>query len=405
MVSDIVVLSGLLLGLASALAIEDFRNRQRVRRIPLRIMVNGSRGKSSVTRLIAGALRAAGVRTVAKTTGSSPRVIYPDGSESIIRRIGPPTVKEQMEAVKFAVEQGAKALVIECMALQPFNQWISEHRMVYSTVGVCTNVRADHLDVMGPTVADVERALAGTVPRRGTFVTAERVHNQVLKEACRRLETRYIEVTEEDLERIGEAELSRFSYIEHRENVALALKVAEVLGIEREVALKGMWETNPDIGVLRRYDLRFHGKDIIWLNAFAANDPDSYRLIFERLEGVLSIANTRIVVVNCRHDRPDRSAQLGVMAAQLRGIDRFILVGSGTEVFARRAVAEGVDSRLLYTMAGERVEKVFERIVAWSGSVGAVVGIGNIKGIGLELDEYFRNRALKDSSFPSEAHQ
>jgi hypothetical protein len=36
--------------------------------IPVRIHVNGIRGKSSVTRLIAAALREAGIRTVAKTT-------------------------------------------------------------------------------------------------------------------------------------------------------------------------------------------------------------------------------------------------------------------------------------------------------------------------------------------------
>jgi len=49
--------------------------------IPVRIHINGTRGKSSVTRLIAAALREAGFKVVAKTTGTLPRVITDQGVE------------------------------------------------------------------------------------------------------------------------------------------------------------------------------------------------------------------------------------------------------------------------------------------------------------------------------------
>jgi UDP-N-acetylmuramyl tripeptide synthase len=42
-----------------------------LRAIPIRVHVNGTRGKSSVARLIAAGLRAGDIRTVAKTTGSA----------------------------------------------------------------------------------------------------------------------------------------------------------------------------------------------------------------------------------------------------------------------------------------------------------------------------------------------
>ena len=61
-----------------------------VRAIPIRVHVNGTRGKSSVTRLIAAGLRAGGVRAVAKTTGSAARYIRADGSEEPVVRAGPP---------------------------------------------------------------------------------------------------------------------------------------------------------------------------------------------------------------------------------------------------------------------------------------------------------------------------
>jgi UDP-N-acetylmuramoylalanine-D-glutamate ligase len=49
---------------------ERARHERRLARIPIRVHVNGTRGKSGVTRLIAAALRRSGIPTVAKTTGA-----------------------------------------------------------------------------------------------------------------------------------------------------------------------------------------------------------------------------------------------------------------------------------------------------------------------------------------------
>jgi gamma-polyglutamate synthase len=60
------------------LVMERARHRRQLARVPTRIVVNGIRGKSSVTRLIAGALRGDPRRVVvAKTTGTAARFIYP----------------------------------------------------------------------------------------------------------------------------------------------------------------------------------------------------------------------------------------------------------------------------------------------------------------------------------------
>ncbi|MCK5258708.1 MAG: hypothetical protein KAJ69_04240, partial [Thermoplasmatales archaeon] len=55
--------------------IEKLNHQKRLKSIPIRIWVNGSRGKSSVTRLIAAGLRTDGKRVIAKTTGTSARFI------------------------------------------------------------------------------------------------------------------------------------------------------------------------------------------------------------------------------------------------------------------------------------------------------------------------------------------
>jgi len=85
--------------LAAALAAygihESRRHDRTIRRIPIRVHVNGTRGKSSVTRLIAGGLRAGGILTFAKTTGTMARMIRPDGSEVDVFRVGSPNIIEQ----------------------------------------------------------------------------------------------------------------------------------------------------------------------------------------------------------------------------------------------------------------------------------------------------------------------
>ena len=133
-----IVAAALTAGLASYGAWEHHRHLRNLERIPLRVHVNGTRGKSSVTRLIAGGLQSGGRRTFAKTTGTMARMIWPDGREVDVYRVGGPNIIEQIRIVRRAVECGAEAMVIECMAVSPELQPLSELRLIRSTIGVIT---------------------------------------------------------------------------------------------------------------------------------------------------------------------------------------------------------------------------------------------------------------------------
>ena len=61
--------------------IEFALHQKRIYSIPIRIHVNGTRGKSSVTRLIGSALREGGIQTISKVTGTYPRLILENGCE------------------------------------------------------------------------------------------------------------------------------------------------------------------------------------------------------------------------------------------------------------------------------------------------------------------------------------
>jgi len=380
-------------GLTTYGVVELRRHERHLRRIPIRVHVNGTRGKSSVTRLIAAGLRAGGRRTLAKTTGTMARLIRPDGSEVDVFRIGRPNVIEQTRIVRRAVEMRSEALVIECMAVTPELQPLSELRLIRSTVGVITNCRADHLDVMGPTVDDVARALAQTCPQGGDLFTAERERIDIVEQVAR---ARGSNLHVSDAATVTATELSGFSYIEHAENVALALAACIHLGVSRETALRGMQLAMPDPGALRRYTVNVGDSTVEFINAFAANDPDSTLLIWQRLGLEKPRAGVqRIVLANCRPDRLQRSGQIAEFVAKRVAAEHVVLSGEGTDLVAYKAASMGLDPQRISNLGGRNAESVYEHVLALVKREAVVVGIGNIVGLGEEIVLHFRNRALR----------
>ena len=383
----------LTVGLATYGVLEVRRHERNLQRVPIRVHVNGTRGKSSVTRLIAAGLRAGGKRTLGKTTGTMARLIRPDGTEVDVYRVGKPNIIEQTRIVQRAVEYEAEALVIECMAVMPELQPIAELRLVKSTVGVITNCRADHLDVMGPTTDDVARALSQTCPRNAHLFTAERERAHLLEARARERGTQF-HVT--DAATVSTEELAGFSYFEHAENVALALAVCGHLGVAREVALRGMHESTPDPGALRRFRVVVGERVVDFVNAFAANDPDSTLLIWQRL-GLEDVrpGMQRIVLANCRPDRIQRSEQIAEFVARRVTCEHVVLSGEGTDLVAYQAVGLGLPAERISNLGNRGAESVYEHVLDLVREEATVVGIGNIVGLGEEIVLHFSNRAVR----------
>ncbi len=389
-----VITSTLLAGTAALLglgALEACALRRARRALRYRIHVNGTRGKSSVTRLIAAGLRAGGIRTCAKITGTNARMILPDGSEFPVYRLSRPNVIEQVRMIRVAAAEGAEALVLECMALQPHLQALTELDMLQATHGVITNARPDHLDVMGPDARAVAHALAGTTPLAGRLYTCEEQHRDVLVAAARDRGAELIAL-EAGAEPSAE-EMAGFSYAEHPANVALALRLCADLGVERASALAAMHACEPDEGCSRHYQLDYFGRALTFVNGFAANDPESTEELWRDACRRYSEAERRLLVVNCRFDRGDRSRQLGEACVDWPATDDLIVIGSGTYLFARAATRAGVDPARLVLAEGLSANEVFELILERASREALVVGAGNVAGPGLPLVRLFRNRA------------
>ncbi|MEO0132457.1 MAG: poly-gamma-glutamate synthase PgsB [candidate division WOR-3 bacterium] len=362
------------------------RHLQNVKKIPIRIEVNGTRGKSSVTRLIAGGIRASGRRVIAKTTGTKPRFIISDTEEVPIKRLGKPNIAEEQKIFREAVKYQPDVIVIECMALVPYYQWLHTHRLLKPTHSVITNARADHLDVMGPTVRDVARALSNTIARKAKFFTAEQVHLDIFKERALALGT---EVIVADPSIVTDEDMKGFSYVEHKENVALALAVCQSLGIDKQTALSGMYRQTPDPGVMRIYTITDQGKTFKVVNTLAANDPDSICLLWEKVK---NFSEERIVLVNCRDDRVDRSLQLAELTAQKFDANWFVATGSFTLAYIKKAISLGLAKEKLVDMGNKSPAEIYDKVLSLIKEEALVFATGNTVGFGETLIQYFARK-------------
>lgn len=378
------ILLGVILGYWS---LETWRHRRAIRAIPIRIHVNGSRGKSSVVRLTAAALREGGIRTVAKVTGTKARLILPDGREEPVVRLSTPNICEQIVILDRARREQAQAMVMECMAVRPDLQKTAEHQIMHSTIGVITNIRPDHLDVMGPTVDDVALALSSTVPKDAVIVLGDGRYAGVVGRVAR---ARGSALRVSRPEEVKPAAMSGFRYLEHEENVATVLEITRLVGIADDVAIRGMHKAMPDVGVCARWDLDHHGVAIEFHNIFAANDLESTVTIWQKL-GLRATGPdepwTSVALFNLRSDRIDRSLQFAESVEKAIIADHYVLIGGVPPSVQKRFEAQ-IPLGRLWVLGDGPVEGIFDRIAALGKPRARIGGAGNIGGIGHKVLEF-----------------
>lgn len=380
----IVVFSSLFL-LVFAGAVELMLHRSHLRKIPLRIYVNGSRGKSSITRLIAAGLNAGGISTFAKTTGSATRLIRPDGAEDVVTRNGMANISEQIRIIKNISQHHADAAVIECMAIRPHLQKVEAVQIVQPHISVISNVRSDHVDVMGEKLTDIARSMLAAVPEESELFIGKKtwllLHNSGFQDH------EHLHIIEPDKYNLQD-HLHDFSYYEHEENIALALAVCEYLGVSSRDALGGMKKARPDVGALRFLQTRYNGHTVQFINAFAANDPESIEKIWEQMS-LADVAKDRLLIVllNARPDRPLRTRQFFQFITNKLFPDHFIFIGDfGVPV--NHFLKNDKQGNIL-DMTGMSADKIGEEIKALINRDAVIFACGNIAGIGLQMVNYF----------------
>lgn len=324
------------------------------RDIPIRVLVTGSRGKSSLVRLLHAALSASGLQTFARITGVLPREIGPGGRERVIRRVSPIHISE-MGWWLAQVPGDAQALVMENSAVTP-DLMAYAPDLLRPTLVVWTTLRPDHTELWGTSRIDAARALMRGVPPGVPVAGGAELDDPALREML--------------LANGNALHLAEGAPAHQDANLKLAALAFSLCAphLDANAAYRAMVALPPDIADFRILE---NNGDCL-AAAFSANDRQSTELLFA--ETGWDARETTLLY----HHRPDRAARL----------DDFL------PWIASRPWKEVVFSRpsrpLFFSPAGARLAwndgltdpAAFRR---WWGGRGKVFACGNVAGWPLQF--------------------
>jgi gamma-polyglutamate synthase len=391
---DIVLLVSVIVALLllAAGAVERHRHRTNLRRVDLRASVNGSRGKSTVTRLLTGALAAGGYRTLGKTTGTEPRMIRGWNGEEleIRRRPEGPNIGEQRELFRQAATDGADSVVAECMAIVPEYQRTFHRDFLDSNLVVITNALDDHLEEMGPTSRDVADVFADQIPEGGTAVVIPGPYLERFREVAEARDSKLL-VGQPDT--VDPELLTRFDHVVLDEHVALVLAVTRHLGITDELAIEGMLAAPPDPFAARILPVGDPHRPALFVNAFAANDPESTRTLWQLLHDRGQPGDGLTVVMNCRSDRISRTQLFAHEVLPSLPIDTLLVTGEATRPVLRAVEKGDLAARNVHDLTGADTDAVMEVLDGLLRSR-VILGVGNLHGGGVGLVGALEDRVV-----------
>ena len=329
------------------LLIEAVTLRRKIRRIPLRISVSGTRGKTSTVRMLASVLRESGRMVLAKTTGSAAMYILPDGSEVPVRRVGFPNIIEQKKLIRKGVESKIDCLVAEIMSIQPENHRTETRHLLRPHLTLITNYHPDHLDATG------------------YKKDAMKVHYQ------------------NDLWRGGKVIVGDMNPLHSwsESNRDLVWKAAKYLDIGDAVIEQGIRMAKMDIGYPLVLTLAKSPHPLLFVNAFAANDPLSTSLLMKQILPTMPISNPSVIaLLSLRADRGERSEQwMKYLSAEGKNLyEKIYLTGVHSKILHRK-----LDRTIL--LKGDDPDEILQQIIENIDSPTVCFGIGNIHGPGLSI--------------------
>jgi poly-gamma-glutamate synthase PgsB/CapB len=175
------------------------------------------------------------------------------------------------------------------------------------------------------------------------------------------------------------------------DNASLALAVAEVLEIPDEVAFKGMLNAHPDPGAMRIIKFGNPSKPAYFVNGFAANDAASTLRIWERVGEIGYPIDSPIVIMNCRHDRVDRTEQFARDVLPYIEADILVLIGEVVSPIMDEYNNGSIPAKQVWNFEGYSTEAIFNQLKPELQNR-VVYGIGNIHGAAEPLIEAMHDK-------------
>lgn len=289
-VDGLIASVGLLAGFTAVTGWRARRLCRAVDSIPVRILVGGGRGKSTLVRLLHAGFTAAGKRTIGRITGDEPGMLLADGSEQHLVRRGLANVRELERDVFAAAGAGAEVLVLENMAVRPELQRFVACGVFRPTHAAFAFNARDHLDHLPVDRAARASELLGAIPARVPIFAPE-------ADGSYRAVARGANLTS-----CASQAGARREYMRALHGVAREI-VTSVLGECPREAEEALREAAISGERLRVYTW----KGLRWFDLLSVNDPEStWRWLEEIAAEVGGMGNVSLLYVH----RRDRVARL-----------------------------------------------------------------------------------------------
>jgi gamma-polyglutamate synthase len=252
-----------------------------------RILVTGSRGKSSLVRLLHCALNYCEIPTYARMTGVVPRELGPGSDRTILRSAGAHV--EEMRWWLNQLPDDGSGIVLENSAiakdLQPLaGQWLRPQ------IAILSNILPDHQEVWGPNSDCAAITLLAGIPRECPVIVPYQLKNNPLLRKL--LDKKGCPILVADTQHCGSVDYQEY-------NVQLALTALKFVGCAGDIALGGLRTLRPD-----RFDFHVKYKEgVEFAMAFTANDVASTAGLFQSLKWQ---EEETLMIFNHRSDRIGR---------------------------------------------------------------------------------------------------
>lgn len=348
--------------------IEYYQLVKSLQKIPLRILVNGTRGKSTIVKLIYEILLKSGQKVFAKTTGDQPQVHLPDGQTKTVSRYSPASIIENISILRHWAKETPEALVMECMALQPETQRILTTHIFKPNYILISNIHVDHAEAMGTQLKDMLLTIMECIDKNANILTT----NQVAKK---------LQQFGKSLERIAEREEfpEKFDHIPAQivdQNWSLIKTLANQLNMDLQIAYSCFREIHSSINK----NIYVKNPDLNWSfwNLFSVNDHESATLFIRYSRQNQSPDMQKIILFNTRSDRPLRTHYFVDLILQEFSNTAIWLTGSGRWFTRNLFLRKKLNPKFITLMSPKELIKKFKS--KYTEPV-IIYGIGNHYGM------------------------
>lgn len=342
--------------------------------VPYRILVTGTRGKSSLVRILAAGARVTEPSACGKITGDVPTLLSPDGDREIRRR-GPARLAEQARLLFRCSRNATRCLVVESMTITP-ELMKAEANLLRPTVAAIVNVRDDHQETLGADPDLQRKAYLDSLPRGCARVTRDPALAPFVSSYDRSLR-------QPALSFWGRSWLDGLGPLQ-RDLVELAADVLAELGWDNERSRQAM------AAVARQMDntprlLSWQQRDFIFLDGFSANDTESLEHLWGAWREDLESARPWSIVLATRADRPVRTSRFCNWISRRNDVDKVYVTGTHRPAALRTLRRQGVSAIDAGHLPAAMEFRDGDPLSAVRSGHSILVGLGNSRGLGLRL--------------------